>query len=244
MKITFLEEPDLEFGTGRHIDIRFGIMNYAPLDFESALAPRRINVGIIGTNETIEGVQMWFERCRSPIAAKTSKQPHLFPRFPGYSEDTSFRSTLVFEDRLSRPLAKKDMADVANIEGIGERVRKLVELFLEEIKYLAQNTPAKVIVCAPPLAAIEAMNVEFSDDEEPLTADDADADDDEHIAADYPDFHDLLKARSMQLYGKPVQIVLPSTYDEALQLKQARSGLRRKLQDEATRAWNIHTALY
>src|SRR6266851_923141 len=130
MKTLFLEEPELEFGTGRHLDIRFGIMNHGPLDFESPLAPKRTNVGIVGTNETIEGSRTWFERCRDPISAKQSNQPQLFPRFPGYAEQTAFRSSLVFEERLSRPLPKKDLADLRNISNVGERVRKLVELFL------------------------------------------------------------------------------------------------------------------
>jgi hypothetical protein len=98
MKIVFLEEPELEFGTGRHLDIRFGIMNHAPLDFESPVAPKRINVGLVGTNDTIEGIRTWLERCREPIDAKESNQPHFFPRFPGYSEQTAFRSSLVFEE--------------------------------------------------------------------------------------------------------------------------------------------------
>ncbi len=239
MKIAFIEEPELEFGTGRHLDIRFGITNYAPLDFESALAPKRINIGLVGTNETIEGIRTWFERCREPVAAKESNQPHLFCRFPGYSEETAFRSSLVFEERLSRPLPRKEIADLAKLSDVAERVKKLVELFLEEIRYLAQNTPAKVIVCAPPLPALEAMNLEAADEDGPL-----DSDDDGGLATVYPDFHDLLKARSMQLYGRAIQIVLPSTYDESLRVKQTRAGLLRTLQDEATRAWNIHTALY
>jgi hypothetical protein len=31
MNLSYLEEPNLEFGAGRHVDIRFGIMNYGPL---------------------------------------------------------------------------------------------------------------------------------------------------------------------------------------------------------------------
>src|SRR5438270_10925738 len=101
MNLSFFEEPELEFGAGRHIDIRFGITSRGPLDFDSPLAPRRINLGIIGSKESVEGVRQWFERCRSDIAAKQNKehperpsnQPNLFPRFPGYSEDTAFRST-------------------------------------------------------------------------------------------------------------------------------------------------------
>jgi len=38
MNVDFLREPELEFGAGRHIDIRFGLMHYGPLDFASALA--------------------------------------------------------------------------------------------------------------------------------------------------------------------------------------------------------------
>lgn len=45
--------------------------------------------------------------------------------------------------------------------------------------------------------------------------------------------------------AKPIQIVLPMTYDESKRLKLKRNPAAvRKLQDEATRAWNIHTALY
>ena len=92
MNISFLEEPDLEFGAGRHVDIRFGIMNYGPLDFESPLAPRQINLGIVGTTESADGVREWLERCRTGIPAKPNKedpakpnkQPNLFARFPRF----------------------------------------------------------------------------------------------------------------------------------------------------------------
>ena len=33
MKADFLHEPELEFGNGcRHVDVRFGLMHYGPLD--------------------------------------------------------------------------------------------------------------------------------------------------------------------------------------------------------------------
>jgi hypothetical protein len=105
MKISFLEEPELEFGAGRHVDIRFGLMNYGPLDFDSRVAPHEVNLGIIGSAESIEGVRLWLERCRKEIPAKRSKedpekqsnQPNLFPRFPGYSVEAGFRSSLVLD---------------------------------------------------------------------------------------------------------------------------------------------------
>ena len=245
MNVSFFEEPELAFGSGRHIDIRFGITSCGPLDFDSPLAPRQINLGIIGSKESVECIREWFDRCRTEIAAKSnkevqgkpSKQPNLFPRFPGYSSEVGFRSTLVMDDMLSRDFQKSAITLVTKLSHRKERIERSVDLFMEEIRYLAQNTSAKVIVCAVPLQLLEAMGPEEApeEEEEEPTPD---------IVGTQLDFHDLLKARAMQLYRKPIQLVLPSTYDESKRRKQTRTGRRRELQDEATRAWNIHTALY
>jgi hypothetical protein len=61
-------------------------------------------------------------------------------------------------------------------------------------------------------------------------------------------FHDLLKARGMRL-AVPIQMVRPDTYSggaSGLRKKRRHKAPRasRPLQDEATRAWNLHTALY
>src|SRR5205823_1347002 len=57
-------------------------------------------------------------------------------------------------------------------------------------------------------------------------------------------FHDLLKAKAMRL-KIPIQLIIPSTYEGAKRPSKI-SGVKepRRLQDEATRAWNLHTALY
>ena len=45
MNVTFLDEPQLEFGgNGRHIDIRFGIMGHGPLDRTRGTAGGRANL--------------------------------------------------------------------------------------------------------------------------------------------------------------------------------------------------------
>ena len=49
MKAEFLDEPELEFGHGgRHVDIRFGLMSFGPLDIGSPRRPQDISVAIIG----------------------------------------------------------------------------------------------------------------------------------------------------------------------------------------------------
>ncbi len=80
MTIAFLDEPALEFGgNGRHIDIRFGIMEHGPLDRARGTAPRRLRVGLVGSPDTLAGTLGWLNRCKNGVAAKPSHQPNLFP---------------------------------------------------------------------------------------------------------------------------------------------------------------------
>lgn len=61
------------------------------------------------------------------------------------------------------------------------------------------------------------------------------------------DFHDLLKARGLSL-SCPIQIIWPPTYTGKLVERKRRRGgargVKRELQDEATRAWNLYVGLY
>jgi hypothetical protein len=74
--------------------------------------------------------------------------------------------------------------------------------------------------------------------------DDAEAGDNQQPPKNRTNFHHLLKAKGMSL-RTPIQIVLPTTYDKQAKRKPTkRPGRTKVLQDEATRAWNLHTALY
>lgn len=239
MRISHLSEPELEFGLGRHIDIRFGIMAYGPLDYASPVAPQEIKVGIIGTTEAVEGVSAWFERCRSEIAARESNQPNLFPCFPGFSPDVAFRSTLVMEARLQRIIQPRVIERLSRASDPSWIAREAVEMFYAELQHLAEEGRVDVVVCAVPMNLLNALERErlhskgIENDEE-----------DDDGVAEKIDFHDLLKARAMAL-RVPIQVMIPSTYDPSRRRKQKRRADRtRRLQDEATRAWNIHTALY
>jgi hypothetical protein len=60
VNIRVLDEPELEFaGGGRHIDPRFGIVDYGPADLGSGRAPGSIRVGLVGDPESIEGIRGW-----------------------------------------------------------------------------------------------------------------------------------------------------------------------------------------
>jgi hypothetical protein len=72
-------------------------------------------------------------------------------------------------------------------------------------------------------------------------------DDDDLVNSYRHDFHHCLKSESMK-YRIPIQLVLPSTFDMGTRRKPTKRKKRkrkvRQLQDPATRAWNLFTAIY
>lgn len=231
MKVELLPEPELQFGLDRHIDIKFGLMNYRPIDFNHELAPKQIHVGMVGTQQTIDGLSAWLEHCRSEIPAKVSKQPHLFPKFPGFHKGEGFDSELVLNTQLHKTISPREFVRLTAGKERNAVITEAVELILAQIAELDKPN-VHVIMCAPPMELLLAMLGENEQDEE-------EDEEESHL-----DFHDMLKARAMNL-SKPLQVVLPMTYDKTKRRQQKfRPDRNRELQDEATRAWNIHTALY
>lgn len=243
MNVDFFDEPELEFGAGRHIDIKFGLMNYGPLDFEVPVSPKRIKLGIVGTPESIEGVQSWVEKIKDGIEAKRSKRPNLFPRFPGFGEDRLLCAELILDNQLYRSIPDKSFSAIYNRTSNDGAVREIADLFLAEMEYLVQRTSVDVLVCAYPFSLIEFLD-QLDNDNHSLNED---ANDREQIVQSVQSkltLHDYLKAQAMK-FKKPTQIIRPGTYDEKKRLKRKHpSGESRQLQDEATRAWNFYVALY
>jgi hypothetical protein len=233
MKVSFIPEPELEFGhANRHIDIRFGLSRYGPRDVDDPLAPKKIALGIVGTPEGVEKVTSWLDRCRTEIPAKRSRQPNLFPYFPGFREDGPFRSTLLLDPQLCQTIPERVFTDLLGGADHNTAVSAAVEMFLGEFATLSENRRPNVLLCAVP-----HQLVGFMDPASRLPA--------KSVKPLPPfDFHDMLKARSMR-FDLPVQLLLPQTYDaSSLKRQKVRSTRLRLVQDEATRAWNLHTALY
>jgi len=241
MKAEFLDEPELEFGHGgRHVDIRFGLMSFGPLDVGSPRRPQDISVAIIGTGETIDGMSRWFEVCRKELPAKDSPRPNLFPRFPGFDKTTPFQAKLALDPTLQGRIHQRDLDRV--IAGPTDRlIADSVELFLGEARRLIEKARCDVVVCAPPAQLMDAVDPLASGripgQEEP------DADESSTPLPPVA-FHDVLKARGMPL-GVPIQMIRPSTYGGRARRRRHQGSSRPDaVQDPATRAWNVHTALY
>ena len=236
---TWLNEPELEFGSGRHVDVRFGIMNRSAFARGKADAPESINLGVVGTSQSIEGILKWLGRCSEGIDAKHSKQPHLFPRFPGFGRESCFGCSIVTDSRWQRAISGNHFDSLQAVSSLDAAVELATTLFMEEIVWLKDNTPASVIICSLPSKLLDAMDEIAA----PPIAEDGD--DVPDVASSRLDFRHLLKARAMPV-GRAIQLVLPTTYGEKRAKPRTSNPNRaqRVLQDEATRAWNFHTALY
>jgi hypothetical protein len=231
MRAVVLDEPELEFARGsRHIDPRQGITIYGPAD--TADTARLVRIGIVGPQTHIDGLKQWLDRCREPIAAKESQLGHLHQPFPGFNSDRGFRATIVSNTRLERVIAKRDVENLATLNPL-QAVQAAVELYDTELAVLHEEPNCDVVVVCRPEQLDDAPAAEpggESEDRRPTAM---------PVGAD---FHSMLKARSLK-YSRPIQIMRRGTWDQSFK-DRSRAGSQRTRQDEATRAWNLHTALY
>jgi hypothetical protein len=244
MKFEFFDEPELEFGNGgTHVDIRYGLMAHGPLDLGEPTAPQQIRVGLVGTTESVNAVRAWFERCEAGIDAKKSRLGNLFPPFPGFRQDTAFRSQLVFHDRWTSTIRQREIDPLLQTPGSPTLVQDFVKLFIEHVNAVRESGGPMVIVCAPPKDVLDAVDARVARKTDPQEQDLDESAEETEVDVPSPAFHDLLKAEVMRV-GTPIQMIRPSTYGGQAKRNPKSRASSLPLQDEATRAWNIHAALY
>lgn len=236
MNIDFLQEPELEFGGhGRDVDIRRGLRIYGPLDYVEGKS-RRIRLGFVGVSRANEGIIQWLEKCRSGIVAKVSRQPNLFPEFPGFGPESPFRAEFEIEQSAINGVSSQDIAEVISRPSEEQVIADALKLFEEKVKAVSEKDRPDVIVIAVPR---ELVTLDEVGEEEAV----AEFNNGESEYQTRIDFRHALKAAMMKM-NQPVQLVLEQTYDPNAKLLSSATGRGYKLQDEATRAWNFHTALY
>lgn len=236
MKAHVLGEPELEFrARNRHIDPRYGVAVYGPADADSPSAPRDIPVGLVGPSWAIDGMRAWLERCRTRIEAKEARpgQENLHQPFPGFSTDTNFGAELIFDDALVRKIPDRQLRLLAKAD-IRAAIAEGAGLYADAARSLAETGRCRVILCARP------EEIREHDSEPPVPGGDgADSAEETGETEIGRDFHDMLKAQALGL-ACPLQVMRRETWEGTIR----RGGAPRPLQDEATRAWNLHIALY
>jgi hypothetical protein len=238
MKVRYIEEPSLQFGSSQHICPKYGIYNYSPFDINQ-VRPERITIGVIGKGESVDKVLAWIETCRKHIAGKQSKNPHpnLFLNFCGFNKDVGFQSDIVYDETYLRKINNSEFdAIIRKKDNLEERINDIAQLYLSEIKFLSKNKKPDVILCALSenfITYIQEKEIEAAgDDKDEKEATGQDELSAEEISIKEQNFRRYLKAKAMQ-YNIPIQIV-----------RDRIAKPTAEMQDEATIAWNFFTALY
>lgn len=235
MKLRYIEEPSLQFGTGHHICPKSGIYTYNPFDI-SQVRPEKITIGIVGKGESVDKVLEWMESCKTHIDGKQSKTPHpnLFMNFCGFNKTIGFKCEIAYDDTYLRKLNNSDFEKIVkendSLEGI---ITETTNLYLNEIKFLSKNKKPDVILCALSenlmKHIMETKPKATDDEEEEVVEKDFD---EEEVSKKEQNFRRNLKAKAMQ-YNVPIQIIRDRIVKPTAEM-----------QDPATIAWNFFTALY
>ncbi|WP_425403540.1 argonaute/piwi family protein [Hwanghaeella sp.] len=230
---TLIAEPELEFGDGgKHVDPRIGLHRHGPLQ---PILGDRISIGVIGTAETVDGFEQFLERLKSGIEGKSTKQPNLFPPFPGLGNDNPFRCEFEVQRGSTRVLPVRDVGKLVSIKAQNEAVTESVDVFVDQATAMLESTnKPDVIVAALPMDLICKIKNGVGDEGR---------EDDARSLYDGPDFRDLLKAETMHL-EKPTQIVWPTLWDDHARIPRKLKDNVRKVQDPATRAWNLLNGIF
>ncbi|MBO6795314.1 MAG: hypothetical protein JJ895_15515 [Balneolaceae bacterium] len=228
MKLDLIEEPLLEFGKDTDICPRQGITDFDVFDSSFEDRRKEINVGAIGTAENLEQFSTWLEKCENYIPPKKgNKQPRLYPPFPGFNESTGFKARFIFNDRLSKKILNKENDLVVKNEHKNKRIEYAVNLYLRKIEFLAENRNPDVIVCILPDEFYgKIYRVKKKDFEEK-------AEEESYEESLELNFRRALKSKAMK-YRIPLQLIWENNLTER----------PKERQDDATRAWNLCTALY
>lgn len=244
MNIRHIEEPLLKFGFGEAICPRNGIRLYAPYDIEK-VRPQIIKLGIIGKSESIEIVTNWLDESKGHIAAKVkNKKPKLFTDFMGFKKNEAFNSEILYDDGYIRKINNSDFEDNSKHLTFEKLIQNIAQLYLNEIEWLSKNKSPDVILCVlpeefakkfmPEIIKSESGKEDIIEIDGTLLENKAEEFNDEREpeSEEAQNFRRYLKAKAMK-FGKPIQI-----FRDRIGIPTA------EMQDPATIAWNLFTALY
>src|SRR3954453_1180410 len=231
-----LPEPELEFGDGGlHLDPRYGLMTHGTLQPKPG---DLIRIGVIGTTETVDGMATFMERAMTGIDGANERLGNLNPGFPGMGNRNPFRCRFEIDREACRTILSRDVRAIQAVPKHDDAVRAAVDLFVDQGRALLEGSAKpEVIVLALPTPIVEKV----------VNATPLPSEDEEDDGDDGPtelNFRDLFKAKALAL-NVPSQIVWPTLWDDAAKLsRKMRKSSDRRVQDPATRAWNILNAVF
>jgi hypothetical protein len=206
------------------------------------LHPAAIKLGFIGTRETIAGAKEWIDECSGFVESenierikgpdgddlpllpaadqKVAEQVRLHKilnrDFVGLSADSPFECSFQVNERWQRVIRPEEIDAILTESDKTQRILRLVALFESHVQNLATTGPSPDVI-------ILALTKEILDQAHAV-----------QITGNfYLNFRRAIKAKVMK-WGIPIQLIRRETV----------LGTGTRLQERATRAWNLSTALY
>lgn len=257
LSVVHLEEPELRFGGSLpSVDPKTGLALFGPYS-----APKPvINIGIIGDKDTIAQTKSILSRMARPIPGP-HRHPARTPDFPGMSASTPFKCELSVPDKWIRTIKSQDIDSLQKMKTRSERIgfsTRTVATHMQAI--VDRDEVPDVFICAIPekmfrlctnserdknaLVSKQNQKSGGSGDQQSMLSYFPEADMERYqqyiIDEHAKNFHHTLKAQAMRI-GPRTQMIRPDTL-KSLTSNRGGPG-RRRLEDEATFAWNLATAL-
>ena len=236
MKGYFIDEPELEFLGGKHVDIRFGLSTFGALDSDTEFSKSKIRLGLVGDQASIDKFVGWVDKCRGGVAAKKTKLTTMFPAFPGFGEGKPI-CDFVCGSQMSRSINKRDLIELTTLDNREAIVHTSVDRYVVEANDLYENTNCDIVICLVPAELLKPIDMGSEPRFGPRSRKPKESRDHKTV------WHDLLKAKSMNARG-PVQMVRPATYGGKVHRYRQDGESTKNVEDAASIAWNFFVGLY
>lgn len=225
-KLYIHDEPRLRFCRGEHICPRKGIAEYGVYDMHAPMRRREIQIGSVGRATGLEKLADFLGECERGIEApEEARHPALVQSFPEMLEGRGFNTQLIYGSQLSRTIREQDLTSALEHRSHSSRVSAVLDVYYNEIKFLAQNRQIDVIVCVIPDDVFDKISAHEPAEEDGLK-------ESVDTGGEF-NFRRALKAKAMHL-AKPLQLVREISL----------AGNRATQQARCVRAWNLITAIY
>jgi hypothetical protein len=254
IEIHQLREPLLEFGNGATgFEPKGSLASDGPFGSNCTGPPKEIICGVVGLTSEIMPIQKWIARMHTPLLSE-EKNAYRYKPFPGL--ENAFRCHLIIKEQFIRIIDGDKYSRLA-AEGGPAGFNGLLDLFGDSISSLFLDVRPDCILVAFPefVAELRVTNSKLTFSERAVLErieeeDEASqlmlfkpTDEEKRLAAEllpqadellFRNFHRALKAKCMSLPNPvPLQVLTRHAYisNEAKQ-------------SDATRAWNLATAIY
>ena len=256
LRLTYLEEPTLEFGHGQSVeDPRDGLTLFGPLDEGK---PYGIRAGVIGTRDGVKRFSRWVASLSAPILE--SEGNLVRPHFPGF--EAAFGIPWSATPSVVREISGRELSEVLRISDGNLRVFKAVSMYADKIAEVSRNEDAGVdiwFVVIPdevyeygrPESRVEPSTrivpenrlsrsyVRQMQTNYTLFAEDVDLAEPYHYKVH---FRDQIKARFLN-NPVPIQVVRESTVARN-DFLDSRGNPKRQLDAESAVAWNLSCSTF